>query len=96
MVAVYRLLLAVTSAVTVPGSGVPGFSSCGAQASLLLSMWNLSRDKSMPPELAGGFLTTGRPGKSQVAYLNAYIQVLFCILNVTCIWGFSSNDDRIY
>ena len=41
-------------------------SSCGVQAWLLCRMWNLPRlgIKPMPPALAGGFLTTGPPGKS--------------------------------
>ena len=35
-----------------------GFSSCGAQAYLLHSMWNLARIEPMSPALAGEFLTT--------------------------------------
>ena len=33
----------------------------------------------MSPELAGRFLTTGQQGKSQVACLNTYIQVVLHI-----------------
>ena len=42
-------------------------SSCGAQASLLRGMWNLPGPGLEPvsPALAGGFLTTAPPGKSQ-------------------------------
>ena len=42
-------------------------SSCGAQAQLLRSMWNLPRPGLKPvcPALAGGFLTTAPPGKSR-------------------------------
>ena len=41
-------------------------NSCGAQASLRLSVWYLPRPgiKPMSPVLAGGFLTTGLPGNS--------------------------------
>ena len=40
-------------------------SSCGAQASLLHSIWTLPGPGIEPvsPALAGGFLTTGPPGK---------------------------------
>ena len=42
------------------------FSSCGTQAWLLHSMWNLPRPGTEPmsPAKAGRFLTTGPPGKS--------------------------------
>ena len=48
-------------------------SSCGAQASLLHSMWDLPRPGLEPtyPALAGGFLTTAPPGKSQIQTLNS-------------------------
>ena len=41
-------------------------SSCGAWALLPQSMWNLPGPEIEPmsPALAGGFLTTGPPGKS--------------------------------
>ena len=43
-----------------------GFSSCGARAQLLRSMWDLTGPglKPVTPALAGGFLTTAPPGKS--------------------------------
>ena len=43
-------------------------SSCGAQAQLLCGMWELPRPglEPMSPALAGGFLTTAPPGKSQL------------------------------
>ena len=45
-----------------------GLSSCGAQASLLRGMWDLPQPGIEPvsPALAGGFLTTEPPGKSQI------------------------------
>ena len=44
-----------------------GLSSCGARAQLLRGMWNLPRPglKPVSPALAGGFLTTAPPGKSE-------------------------------
>ena len=44
---------------------VRGLSSCSLWAQLLRGMWNLPRPgiKSMSSALAGGFLTTGRPGE---------------------------------
>ena len=44
-----------------------GLSSCGAQAELLHCMWDLPRQDIVPPALAGGFLTTGPPGKPVLA-----------------------------
>ena len=43
-------------------------SSCGARAQLLCGMWDLPGPGSerMSPALAGGFLTTAPPGKSQI------------------------------
>ena len=48
------------------GSRQVGFSSCGLQAQLLYSMWDLPGPAIEPvsPALAGGFMTTGPPGKS--------------------------------
>ena len=47
-------------------------SSCGAQAQLLHSMWDLPGPgiKPMSPALAGGFLTTAPPRKSHMRLLN--------------------------
>ena len=44
-----------------------GLSSCGSRAQLLHSMWGLPGPglEPAPPALAGGFLTTVPPGKSQ-------------------------------
>ena len=44
-----------------------GFSRCGLRAPLLSSIWNLPRPRIEPvsPELAGRFLATVSPGKSQ-------------------------------
>ena len=51
-------------------------SSCGARASLLRGMWDLPGPGLEPvsPALAGGFLTTAPPGKSQTnsSRLNTY------------------------
>ena len=45
-----------------------GFSSCGTRASLLRGMWDLPGPGLEPvfPALAGRFLTTAPPGKSQL------------------------------
>ena len=52
------------------GSRVPErrLSSCGAQAQLLRSMWDLPGPGLEPvsPALAGGFLTTAPPGKPHI------------------------------
>ena len=50
-------------------------SSCGAQAQLLRGLWDLPGPGIQPvsPALAGGFLTTGPPGKSLQYILAAYI-----------------------
>ena len=47
-----------------------GFSSCGSWAELPHDMWNLPRPgiEPMSPALAGGFLTTGPPGKPLVVH----------------------------
>ena len=46
-------------------------SSCGARAQLLRGMWDLPRPGIEPvcPALAGGFLTTGPPGKPKIVFL---------------------------
>ena len=72
--AVRGLLIVVAShcrARTAPGARASvvlacRLSSCGAQACLLCSMWDLPRPGIEPisPALAGGFLTTAPPGKS--------------------------------
>ena len=43
-----------------------GLSSCGVQAQLPCSMWNLPRPGTEPrsPAVAGEFLSTGPPGKA--------------------------------
>ena len=49
-----------------------GLSSYGEWAYLLCGMWDPSfwtRDQICVPTLAGGFLTTGLPGKSQNSYI---------------------------
>ena len=45
-------------------------SSCGSQAQLLHGMWDLPRPGLEPvyPALAGGFLTTAPPAKSQTQH----------------------------
>ena len=65
LVVVHGLLIAVASLVV-----EHGLSSCGSRAWLLHSMWDLPRPGLEPvfPELAGGFLTTAPPGKSQLAF----------------------------
>ena len=46
-------------------------SSCGTWALLLRGMWDLPRPGIKPesPALAGGFLTTAPPGKSEQSFL---------------------------
>ena len=52
-------------------------SSCGAQAQLLSSMWDLPGPGLEPesPALAGGFLTTAQPGKSPCGLLSCGMHV---------------------
>ena len=65
--------------------GTLEFSSCGTQAQLPHSMWNLP----VPPALAGGFLTTGPPGKS-CPFILCYIYLL-TTLDLCCYtWAFSN------
>ena len=49
-----------------------GLTSCGAQAQLLHDMWDLPGPgiEPMSPALAGGFLTTVPPGRSQVPFFS--------------------------
>ena len=63
-VVVRGLLIEVASLVA--EHRLTGFSSCGLQAQLLCSMWELPGPGSKPesPALAGGFLTTVPQGKS--------------------------------
>ena len=66
-VVVHQLFIVVASrAVEHKPPGPTGFCSGGAQASLPLGMWDLSWPgiKHVSPALAGGFFTTGPPGKS--------------------------------
>ena len=53
------------------GSRCTGFSSCGMQAQLFRGMWYLPGAGLEPvsPALAGGFLTTAPPGKSQASFI---------------------------
>ena len=64
-------------------------SSCGARAQLLRSMWDLPRQGLEPvsPALAGRFLTTVPPGKSQKNSLSTQVEstapqrkIIHCIL----------------
>ena len=47
-----------------------GLNSCGVQALVSCSMWNLHGPgiEPMSPALAGGFLSTVPPGKSKTSY----------------------------
>ena len=70
------LLIAVASLVAECGLvGVHGFSSCGAQALLPCSMWDLSgpRMEPMSPALAGGFLAPRPLEKSGLFLIAASI-----------------------
>ena len=57
-------------------------SSYGTQASLLFDMWNLpgAAIGSRSPPLAGRFLTTGPPGKSQTRYFKHLLHFLTLVL----------------
>ena len=70
LVAVCRLLLAVASRCGAQNAGCVQFTSCGIWISMPCSMWNLPRPGTEPmsPALAGGFSTTGPPGKSSLFY----------------------------
>ena len=60
-----------------------GFNSCGSRASLLRGMWDLPRPGLEPvsPALAGGFLTTAPPGKSQVLI---FLKNLHTVIHSSC------------
>ena len=76
LVAIHRLLIAVASLVAERGLvGVHGFSSCGAQALLPCSMWDLSgpRMEPMSPALAGRFLAPRPLEKSGLFLIAASI-----------------------
>ena len=60
-------------------------SSCGAQAQLLHSMWDLPGPglEPMSPALAGGFLTTAPPGKPErFLFLFFYLFIFYLFLAV--------------
>ena len=59
----------------------PRLSSCGSQAQLLRSMWDLPRPglEPMSPALAGRFSTTVPPGKPCIAFFNHGCSVRFSI-----------------
>ena len=61
-----------THSLGLPGSRAHGLSSCGVWTWSPCSMWNLpgSGIKPISPALAGGFLTTGPPGKSSSLILS--------------------------
>ena len=63
------------------GSRLMGFSSCGTQAQLLCSMWDLPGTGLEPvsPALAGRFLTTAPPGKPFPLFLSFYMK---CVKNI--------------
>ena len=81
-IAVHRLLIGVASLVSEHRPRFMGFSSCGlhalelglnscgVQALVSCSMWNLHGPgiEPMSPALAGGFLSTVPPGKSKTSY----------------------------
>ena len=66
LVSVHGLLALVASLAAERGSRAQRLSSCSAWAQLLRSMWDLPGPgmELIFPTLAGGFLTTGPPGKS--------------------------------
>ena len=66
------------------GSRHAGFRSCGAQALLPCSRWDLPRPgiKPVSPALADRFLTTGPPGKSPRKYFTGR---LLCAISFSCL-----------
>ena len=58
---------------------VPWLGSCGAQASLPHSMWDLPVPgmELMSPALAGGFPATGPAGKPQIALIFSFLSASF-------------------
>ena len=64
---VWELLIVMVSLIVEHSFWAHWLSSCGARVSSSHSMWDLPRPgiKPMSPALAGGFLTTRPPGKSQ-------------------------------
>ena len=76
---VHRLLTVGASLVWGTWAIESGLSSYGAWAWLLRGMWDLPRPgiKRMSPALAGGFLTTGPPGKPFSRTCNSFLLFLF-------------------
>ena len=70
---------AIESGLSSYGAHESGLSSYGAWAWLLHGMWDLPRPgiKHMSPALAGGFLTTGPPGKPFSRTCNSFLLFLF-------------------
>ena len=60
-----------------------GLSSCGTQAELLCSMWNLPRPGIEPvsPPLAGRLLSTEPPEKSHRLFLKVNLLSMIAIIN---------------
>ena len=86
LAAVHRLIIGNGfSCCGAPALEHAGCSSCGTQASLLPSIWNFPglRIEPVSPALAGGFLTTGPPGKSshdllmQLHHLTWYLHLSY-------------------
>ena len=78
------------------GSGLHRLSCCGAWASLLHNIWKLPRPriKHMSPLLAGGFLTTGPPGKSSRVTLSEKFGFVFFKSHRYC--GFWPKPSRVW
>ena len=68
--------------VTEHGLQTRGLSTCDTRAQLPCGMWHPPRPGIEPVslELAGGFLTTGPPGKSFFFFLIAAVVVLFLLM----------------
>ena len=75
----YFCVKVVSHVVKHMGSRVHSLSSCGPRAELPCSMWDLPRPGIEPkfPALAGGFLTTGPPGKFPFSLLKALYSLSF-------------------
>ena len=68
-------------------------NSCGSQAQLALSMWDLPRCRIQPvfPALAGGVFTTEPPGKGQWYLIKTLLRFIFLTFIYLVILGLSCS-----
>ena len=79
------------------GSRCVGFSSCDTWAWLLHRIWNLPGPgiKPLSPALAGGFLTTGLPGKF-FCKIFVGVELIYNVVLVSGVWQSESNCIHTY